>query len=173
MADDFDEDFATPTDDGRAPAAPGSTLASLRERREAVLAAQYLDLAVPDYDPPVYVRYKPITNAKLNAATKQVAASKDRDAEVIANAGVLAEACVGVFEVIDDTQVSIDPTDRDGTWLRFDKDLARLLGVPAGKAAEVVRALYPTDGHIISTVGKVGQWSGFAMDQLERDDAGN
>ncbi len=172
MSDDFIDDFDSDTPD-EAPVAEGSVLAGLRERREQAKTKLVKDLAVPRMDPPVYVRFKPIPSRRLTAANKQAAASGDKDAEVIANAGVLAEACLGVFEVIDGREVSIDPNDRDGEHPKFDRRLAGLLGVPAGKASQVVRALYLTDGDIISTVNDLGIWSGFAREQMERDPEGN
>ena len=111
MSDDFIDDFDSDTPD-EAPVAEGSVLAGLRERREQAKTKLVKDLAVPRMDPPVYVRFKPIPSRRLTAANKQAAASGDKDAEVIANAGVLAEACLGVFEVIDGREVSIDPNDR-------------------------------------------------------------
>jgi hypothetical protein len=171
FVDDFDtEETETP---GLAPAADGSTLASLRARREKAIEKLHLDLEVPRLDPQVFVRFKPVSQERLNAANKQAGKSSDKDAEVIANAGILAWACLGVFEVIDGEEVSIDVDDREGEWPKFDKRLAGLLGVRAGKASEVVRGLYLTDGDIISTVGKLGVWSGYATDQLESDPAGN
>lgn len=173
MADELQHEIEPETTE-QTPAPEGSVLATLRERRERVQAALVKDLAVPRYDPPIYVRYKPLPSRRLNAANKQAAASSDKDAEVIANAGILAEVCVGVFEVVNGREVSIDPESRDGELLRFaDRRLAELLGVKAGKASEVVRALYATDGDIISTVNDLGVWSGFAREQLERDSEGN
>lgn len=174
MSDEFPDEFGPegePT--GEAPAAPGSVLASIRERREAAKRKLHKDLAVPRIDPPIYVRFGPIPGHKFEAANKLAAHSGDRDATVIANAGVLADACIGVFEVIDGVEVSIDPEDREGPWPRFDKRLARILETPAGKASQVVRALYLTDGDIISTVNDLGVWSGYAQEQLERDPEGN
>lgn len=179
--DAFDDDVpvAETEEAGLAPASEGSTLerarASLRERRERALLSLKKDFEVPLLDG-VFVRYKPITQAMLDKANKQASASKDPDASVIANAGILAVACIGVGEVVDGEPVSIDPDERSSDpddWPRFDKRLARLLGVPAGKAADVVRGLYPTDGHIISTVTELGVWSGFANNQIERDTEGN
>lgn len=170
MSDQRDLDDLEP---GETAAAPGSILASLRERRDAAKKRLFKDLAVPRLDPPVYVRFKPVTSHRLTAANKQSAKSGDRDADVIANAGVLVDACVGIFEVVDGEEVSLDPSDREGEWPKFDKQLAALLGVPAGKASAVVRELYVTDGDIISTVNELALWSGFAQEQLERDPAGN
>lgn len=160
-------------DAGETPAAPGSVLASLRERRAGVVQALYTDLEVPRIPGPVYVRYKPIPQRRITAANTQAAASKDKDADVVSNAAVLAEACLGVFEVIDGCEVSVDDSDRDGEWPKFDRRLAGLLGIPWSKGGDVVRGLYATDGDIISTVRKVVVWSGFVDEQQERDEEGN
>ncbi|XBB66866.1 hypothetical protein ABFU82_22580 [Nocardioides sp. WV_118_6] len=159
---------------GPAPAAPGSTLASLRDRIKNAKADLHLDLEVPRLDPQVFVRFRPTTQARLNAAGKLAGKlTKNDDGDIIANAGILASACIGVFEVIDGEEVSVDPDDRDGTWPTFGPRLAELLGVSTKKASDVVRALYLTDGDIISTVTKLGVWSGYAQEQLERDPEGN
>lgn len=182
MADQFNDDdfvndaddFGSPQeDDGRTPAAPGSVRASLRDRREAAVSSLHIDLEVPRLDPPVFVRYAPIPKAKINAANEKVAKSKDPETDIIANASLLIGACLGVFEVIDGEEVSIVADDRDGPWPKFDADLARELGVKAGKATAVVRSLYLTDGDVVSTVGKIGEWSGYAAEQSERDTEGN
>lgn len=171
--DAFEDDVDLEVDTGEAPAAVGSVLAGLRQRREQALAALYTDLVVPRLDPPVFVRFRPIDQAKIEQANKRANASKDPDAATAANAAVLAAACVGVFELDEDgAEVGVDPDDRD-SWPQFDKRLARLLGVKAGKAADVVRALYLTDGDVIKTVTKLAEWSGFNEDALDRDTAGN
>lgn len=175
MGDPLGQDLERGTDDaGEVPAAPGSPLASLRERREVAVSKLFTDRVVPRLEPAtVWVRYKPIPQRRIEAANKQAAASKDKDRDVIANAAVLAEACLGVFEDLDGKLVSIDPEDRDGDWPTFNDRLAELLGVRAGKAGDIVRGLYLTDGDVISTVREVVKWSGFVDEQLERDDEGN
>lgn len=168
---DDDEDL-TPPETGEVPAAEGSVLATLRERREQAVAALHKDLRVPRLEPPVYVRFRPISQPAIEQANKRASASKADDAATAANAAVLAGACIGVFEVDEDgAEVSVDPD--NATWPQFDKRLARLLGVKAGKAADVVRALYLTDGDVIATVTKLAEWSGFNEAELERDAAGN
>lgn len=178
--DQFPDELAELEDEGpthtggQTPAAPGSTLASLRDRVARVKETLYLDLEVPRLEPPVFVRYRPTTQGRLNAAGKLASKlSKGDDGDVVANAGILASACIGVFEVIDGEEVSIDPEDRAGDWPTFGPHLAELLGINTRKASDVVRALYLTDGDIISTVTKLGVWSGYAQEQLERDPEGN
>ncbi|HTW17083.1 MAG TPA: hypothetical protein VMF51_18275 [Nocardioides sp.] len=162
---------------GEAPAAPGSILDGIRARRDRAKAALFVDIKVPRYEPELWVRFKPTEQKRIDAAGEKARKSKDDHRIVNANATLLAEACIGVFEVdADGEKVSIDPADRSTNpddWPQFDKRLARLLEIPAGKAVEVVRGLYLTDGDIISTAAELGEWSGYSRDMLEQDTAGN
>jgi hypothetical protein len=158
---------------GPRPAASGSALASLRARREQAKDDLHLDLAVPRLDPPVYVRFAPVEQALIDRANKRHEKSKAQDKNVVINAVILADACQGVFEVIDGEEVSVDDRDRDGEWPRFDEQLADLLGVDATKAADVVRALYLTDGDVIATATKLADWSGYSLADLEERAEGN
>jgi hypothetical protein len=160
---------ATGTDaaPGRRPAAAGSVLSSLRARRDAAKKGLHLDLAVPRLDPPVYVRFAPVAQAQIDRAQKRHEKSKDVDKSVIVNAVLLADACRGVFEIIDGEEVSVDDRDRDGDWPLFDERLAELLGADVTKAADVVRALYLTDGDVIATAEKLAEWSGYSAEDLE------
>lgn len=164
--DEHDESASSPAP---RPAAAASPLAGLRERRAKVRQALHLDLAVPRYDPPVYVRFKPVSDARVSSINKTLEKSKDPEKVVLANARVLAEACVGVFEVDGDGDpVSIDPEDREGDWPRFDERLGQLLGIADAAAATVViRELYATDGDIISTATRLAEWSGYSLAELE------
>lgn len=164
-------DLPGPYDDsaelGPRPAAPGSVLASLRDRREKARQELHLDLAVPRLDPPVYVRFAPVEQSQINRINKRHEKSKDKDRDVIINAVILAEACRGVFEVIDDEPVSVDPDARDGDWPRFDELLADMLGLDTDKASDVVRGLYLTDGDVIATATRLAEWSGYSIAELE------
>lgn len=159
----------TPDQAGARPAAPGSPLASLRDRREKAREELHLDLAVPRLEPPVYVRFAPVEQSQINRINERHRKSKDKDKDVIINALVLTEACRGVFEVIDGESVSVNPGGRDGDWPRFDPELADLLGLNPDetKAVDVVRGLYLTDGDIIATASRLAEWSGYSMADLE------
>lgn len=157
----------TPAVDERRPAASGSPLSSLRARRDTARQRLHLDLEVPRMDPPVYVRYSPLPHGRITAITKRFEKSKDADRDVLANAAILAEACQGIYEVIDGREVSVDDRDRDGDWPRFDDRLAELLGITAGKASDVVRGLYLTDGDVIATASRLAEWSGYSAAELE------
>lgn len=165
---------STPEETGPRRAAPSSALASLRARRDKAREQLHLDLAVPRLDPPVYVRFAPVEQSQITRINDRHKKSKDKDRDVIINAVILAEACRGVFEVIDDETVSVNPDDRDGEWPRFDPDLAELLGLnpDESKATDVVRGLYLTDGDIIATASRLAEWSGYSVADLE-EHAGN
>lgn len=153
---------------GDRPAAAGSPLANLRARRQAAADRLHLDLAVPRLDPPVFVRFRPITQAEINRINAQHAKSKAKDVDVVVNAVSLATCCLGVF---DDTTVELVDA---GEAPKFDEDLAELLELPEGsKAVDVVRGLYLTDGDVIAAGAELAQWSGYRWQDLERESEGN
>lgn len=160
-----------------------SPLGSLRARREKVLAGLHIDLDVPRYDPPIVVRFQPVPLTEIEAFNRRYA--KEKNGSVLANAAVLAKACLGVMEydpdgrveVVDGVEVpllvSLDPEDRDGV-LQFGPRLAELLGRPmAKKAVHVVQALYATDGDITSTADKLAEFSGYTVQRTESEFEGN
>jgi hypothetical protein len=144
---------------------PDSPLARLRAAQEQARKTLYLDLPVPRLPYPVFVRYAPLPQEQTEAIEKKFRNIK-KDRSVLNNAAFLVEACQGVFVHDENGEpVSIDPDDE--AWPKFDDHLAELLGITADKATDVVRALYLTDGDIISTAIRVLAWSGYA------DDSGN
>jgi hypothetical protein len=169
MSESTSEHEHAATELGLRPAAAGSPLAGLRARREKAQQELFLDLQVPRLDPPVFVRFAPAVQSQIDRANKRHEKSKDADKNVIVNAVILAEACRGVFEVIDGEPVSVDDADRDGDWPRFDGQLADLLGLDGEsvQAVDVVRGLYLTDGDIIATAAKLAEWSGYSLEDLE------
>lgn len=177
--DELGDETAPRAVDTPVDAAAGSALASLRARRRKSVAALHFDLEVPRYDPPVFVRYKPVSQEKVEQTFKRTEKRRGQDRTVVTNAIILAEACLGVFEVIDGQEVSVDPEDRDGEWPKFDQRLGELLtSIEDGeraptKASDVVRKLYLTDGDIISTAQDLSVRSGYAQEQLERESEGN
>lgn len=153
------------------PAADDSPLTSLRARLAAVVLT--FDLEVPRLDPPVYVRYKAVSQRRVEEIGRLVDRRREKDKTVVFNATVLADACQGIFEVIDGEKVSVDHEDRGGDWPKFDQRLAELLGVRAKKAVELVRVLYKTDGDLITAAQKLVELSGFDSGPEELDDPGN
>lgn len=163
------------------PAAAGSPLASLRERRQARRNKLFLDLKVPGLEPAVYVRYNPIKGAKLLEVNKKLARSKDNDAVVAANVAMLADACVGVFQLDSSGQaISVDPDNLSSSeeeWLKFGPELGALLaeeGEPAPeRVVDVVRALFDGDLAITTHGDLLIDWSRTLNEELERDTSGN
>ncbi|GAB3867386.1 hypothetical protein GCM10028801_41260 [Nocardioides maradonensis] len=175
----FDDEFAGEPD-ATAPAAPGSPLSSLRERRKARKAKLQLDLKVPGYEPAVYVRFKPVDQARLASELKKAEKSKDRDAITLANAALLIDACIGVFQVDGDgTEVSIDPdnlTPDVDEWLKFGPELGALLadeGEAFNRAADVARALWDNDVALTAAAGRLYEWSQTMNEDLDREQQGN
>lgn len=175
-------DTDTDTDDEETPASfgPGSPLANLRQRREAIAAAQVEDLPVPRWeDPVIVVRYRPGDHAVARRCMDRVekAPKKDRArVEVEANADFLVHACVGVYARIGgqphactgpDEWTPIDPDTWDG-WDRFSPHLGVTLGAATESARSVVQALFFTDGDLISAAGHIMSWSGYK--ETEADD---
>ena len=174
MSDEYTDETAA----GQVTAAPGSPLASLRDRRSKARNDLFLDLPVPRYDPPIFVRFKPLEQTKIAAGQKEIdVRKKDRDVLLRVNAGFIATACLGVFEVVDGEKVSVDPDTRSTDpedWPKFGPELAALLGEEdTDRAVEVVQALYLTDGDILATAAEIAAWSGYSGEQLDQDFEGN
>lgn len=168
-------------DDGELAAAPTSPLTSLRERRRKAVKALHLDIAIPRYDPPLYVRFRPVEQKRIDFHAKRFEKSKDEDRTVLANCATLAEAVIGVFEV-DDEDRKVSPLDPDVTdpadWPGFDETLAAALldedEVAPTSATEVIRrAVYFTDGDIIAHATRLAEWSGYTLAEAEELSAGN
>lgn len=167
-------DEATPVDQD-APAAEGSMLASIRNDRKARRNQQRFDRRVPGL-PNIYVRFRPINQTKLIASVKAAEKSKNPDAVAIANANVLIDACLGIYELLDGEEVSPDPRDRHGNLPRFDQQLGELIaldGEELTKAVEVCRALYDNDLALAATVDELLEWSRTMNEDLDREHQGN
>lgn len=143
-----------------------SGLARLKETRKAALETLHLDLSVPRLDPPVVVRFRPLTQAEIKTITKRFASNKTADSVILHNAALLAEACLGVFGLDENGEPVEDPDD----WPGFDETLAEILGLDgASSAVDVVRGLYLTDGDVSSAADRLVEWSGWRR----ADDSGN
>lgn len=151
-------------------AAKGSPLERLRAEREAMQQRLHIDLRVPRYELPIFVRYGPLSQARTEAIDKRFRNKKGEDRSVLLNAAILVEACQGVFVHDEDGEpVGIDP-EQPHVWPKFDAHLAEMLGIETASAADVARWLYGTDGDLISTAQKVVEWSGYGDTE---DDSGN
>jgi len=155
-------------------ASPLSALSRLREIREQAVAKLYKDLKVPrwdEYGAEIWVRYGPLDVTHLNEATQRREKDKKRNPGwvLLANCDGLVKSCIGVYALVEGRKYSLRPGDADGEWTKFDDDLARALGIDATRAVEVVRALYLTDGDIISTIMTLGEWSNTQITEVDEE----
>jgi hypothetical protein len=146
-------------------------LASLQARREQIVNDLYTDIQVPRWDSPeIYVRFKPVSTIKLNAAIERRRKQKGDDWSLLANADMLIESCVGIYAVFNgdtENKLSLSPTDPNGKWTKFDTELAKALGVDAQRATDSVQALYLTEGDLIDTANRLFRWSNVANDEAD------
>lgn len=153
---------------GEQPAAPSSGLAGLRAQREQIKKALHLDLQVPRYTDPVFVRYSAPSKSLIRHINDR--AEKSRDKNVLAEAMLLAECCVGVFQ----KDSNGDPIGDPEEWPKFDAALAEYLGEPnLTRATDVVRALYLTDGDVLGHSADLSRWAGFAGAEAAEEYEGN
>jgi hypothetical protein len=137
---------------------------TLGERREEIVENKILTLEIPDYEePPVEIRFRPVPHDTIVAARKKIekAPKKEQaEVEVRVNADLLVKACDGI-------------TSGDDSWSGFgDPDLATELGVTDRRAISVCRALYVTEGDLISHAWAVSRFSGYKETEIEEDLAG-
>jgi len=175
---------------GETPAAAGSPLASLRDRKAKLVEKLYLDLKVPRWDddggPAIFVRYHPAKLGKVASASTLREKQRKQwgdDWALIAQADVLIDCCAGIYasengKRADDPEVgdvySLRPGDPTGDWTTFDPDLAANLGLDehAGAVA-TCRALYLTEGDLTLAYTALIAWSGDVSDDTEETNRGN
>ena len=167
--DDFDDLDELETEE--APAASSSLLATLRQRQSEAREGLFFDYPVPKLEP-LHVRFRPATAAEIKLAGKVAERNrKADDGAVIAEAGLLARCCLGIFDKDEHGNPKGDPDE----WLTFGPELAEVLGLqmerPSGSA--VVRALYLRDGDVTSTFSQLVVDSGYKLNELEESEAGN
>ncbi|MGX9348159.1 hypothetical protein [Microbacterium sp. KNMS] len=164
-------DFNTHDDrhEGEVPAAPSSPLAGLRAERERIEAELHLDLRVPRWEIPVYVRYRSPEQDEIKRINSNAEKAKDKDGQ-FAEAILLAQCCLGVFQRDENGK----PIGEPGDWPKFDGDLAEMLGKPGlERSVAVVRALFFTDGDIMAQAATLTRWAGFAEAQAIEEYEGN
>jgi len=154
-----------------APVAEVTPLLSLKHRREQIVNELYVDIQVPRWDDPeIYVRFKPVSATKLNATIENRRKQKGNDWSFLANADMLVDSCVGIFAVVDgdfDNKLSLRSDNPNGTWTKFDLDLAKALGIEAVRAVDACVALYLTEGDLIDAANRLFKWSNIANDEAD------
>ncbi|MBU6232603.1 hypothetical protein KGP36_08320, partial [Patescibacteria group bacterium] len=132
-------------------------------------------------DPEIYVRYAPIDAVKMGKALDRRSKQKGESGKVLddwgirANADILINSCVGIYMVFSDApdeKLSLREGDPNGTWTKFDTDLADAMGFDVDRsdaAVSCVRSLYMTDGDLGDATDKLMKFSN--MSNGEADEA--
>ena len=154
-----------------APKTPSLALQSLSAKRASLQEGLYIDLQVPRWeDPEIFVRYGPVDVTSLETQARKREDSKLRDWNILLNADILAQSCIGVYACLDgdyDTKYSLRSGDPDGAWTKFDADLAANLGSVTSAAADVVRTVYMTDGDLLEAAQELTTWSAKKNKQVD------
>lgn len=152
-----------------------SVLGQLKAKRENVVSNNHIDMPVPRWDSPVIVvRYGPLDHNEFKRAGRQVdraADNKKAEVEVNVNCDLLARAVQGVYGIVGGQKYSLRPGDHNGDWTKFDDDLAKNLGC-GNTAREIIKSLYITEGDILSTAGKLAEFSGYKEQEADDSIAG-
>lgn len=128
-----------------------SSLSQFREQIQKVREDAHVDLDVPRMEGWA-VRYRPVSAATMERIGKEAKRSKDQSG-LDANAAGLAEAFVGMYRTDEPDQLySLEA-------------IAEEFGID-GAPLDAVKALYGTDGDLVSTAIAVLQFSGFNNDEL-------
>lgn len=154
-----------------------SFLGNLAERREEIIQGEQLVLPVPRWeDPEVLVKYKPIDHGHIRAAQTRVEKApkaKKFQVEVEGNIDLLIRGCLAVVAKLDGEEYSLRPDDPEGDPTVFDSDLAENLGLPEqATARSVVRALFITEGDILSHAKSLVEFSGYRETEADERIAG-
>ena len=170
---------------------PDSPRRSLRERVQRQRDQRVKLLSVPDLDG-VAVLYRAIndeTRQRIAKQSKRRQGGKPGVGDPVADASVLVDACVGIFERVEGRWVSVDPDAREGAWLDVGDDgsikvqgdpvtfasevVQEMLGTKDRPTAETVRELYVTDGDMMAAAAAVMEHSGYSSEMIEEDIRGN
>jgi len=150
---------------------PSTPLLSLRNRRTQIVNELYTDIKVPRWDEPeIYVRFKPVSATKLNANIEKRRKMNTGDWSYLANADMLIDSCVGIYAVVDgdhDNKLSLRLNDPNGSWTKFDHELADAVGLETTRATDVVSALFLTEGDMIDVANKLFRWSNIANNEAD------
>lgn len=158
----------------------GSAMASIRERRKKRMQKLHFDIEVPGMEPPIFLRCKPVDQPTFMKQIERAGKSKDDDAIVRANAVVLADACIGVFELDDrGREVSVDPgnpTTNPSEWLTIGPELGKLIAEEdqlLSRATDVARALFDNDMALCYQTDRLITWSRTMQEDDDREHEGN
>ena len=186
-------------DDGRSDSPPlpgtlaqapiGSPLSDLRKRIKDNRRKRTLDLRVPGLDD-IYVRFQPMASEFLAMIDEKYAGEKAEPNDIPPSLRMECESlihcCLGIFQEVDGSLVSIDPETR--CYVNDDNEivgeavtftsvrLAELIGTPEGGWSVAIRnvlCLYGSDGDVHATGRRLTAFSGFLGTQIHERPPGN
>lgn len=160
---------AVPGDDfedlGAQAAAPASSVVDrIRKRHET--RSRTLDLAIPQWDGDVVVRYGRLPKKSI------IDAGRRKGNASLSNAKLLVDACQEVFVRDDDGRLR-PAREADGGPgpIRFDGRLADLFGIRADTPADVVLRMYADDIAVGAHAKRLYDWqTGADLDELEPEE---
>lgn len=146
-----------------------NALSRLREQHAELRRERTLDLRVPGWSGMLIARYTPVRAGemrKLSARITKLAGQDTPEADLTAAADIIVTACKEMLIRSDDGELKLlaDEAGLDAP-VRYDKQLAEILGFEAESAREVVYNVFPQfpDGGVIeSTVNahaaEIAEW---------------
>jgi len=153
-----------PTEPGASRPAVSTTLAKVREAREAIGKRNTLTLKVPGYEETLgegnvlLVRYKAVKGNTITKLAERMQKSKDDDAAMNIAADVLIRTCDAILlrEGDDAKAEALDPSADEPTTFST-ATLPELLGFTAETAREEVFGLFSPEGvHDLAVVDQAG-----------------
>lgn len=176
LGDDEEDQEVTPTiSDG-----PQSPLATLRGKRAQLEATLFHDMLVPRWEEvldgrALWVRYQPANTTVFNTAMqkrdenhrKALKAGKHGDPDWLlkANADMLVDACVAVYDLAIDEE---PPADLGGDLPTFGSpELSEALGAPKNAVATCLQ-VYGTKPDLLLAANQLLLWSGQASKEADQ-----
>jgi hypothetical protein len=140
-----------------ASSANGSLLGRIKAARDIRVANESLTLPIPTWGGDLVARYRVVDRSQLEELAKRARQGKNTDSG--ADINFLARACEGVLMRDPDTGAIEPVLNGHGVQVRFDHDLAALLGVEAESATDVVLYLFKSNAvAIASHAMKIATW---------------
>lgn len=133
----------------------GGLIDALRARREELQKERHLDLDVPGYRGLLVVRYKPIDWDWLKKIGERADRNYHPRKELMAMVDVLVKSCDSVWTR---DQGELKPVDPEGAIVRFDEQLAAILGFESQSARKTLLATFNNDLAVTAQYNTVSEW---------------
>jgi hypothetical protein len=133
-----------------------SAIVRLREQHAELRRERTLDLRVPGWSGMLVARYTPVRAGemrKLASRVDRLESQATPEADLAAAADLIITTCKEILVVVDGEKRTLQDEAGKDAPVRFDKQLAEILGFEAESAREVVYGCFPQfpDGSPIET----------------------